>query len=39
VREPTRHLDPDVNTARGSLRHTGEHDLDRDDDGIACEKR
>ena len=23
----------------GLVRHTGEHDLDRDNDGIACEKR
>lgn len=23
----------------GSNRHAGEHDLDRDNDGIACEKR
>lgn len=23
----------------GSSRHAGEHDLDRDNDGVACEKR
>lgn len=23
----------------GSTRHAGEHDLDRDNDGVACEKR